>query len=121
MWAQYDFGDGPVIGGAATVLFCLWLAWSRFRVVLPLLDKTQASVLAAFRTTGGTPAYLLTGNEKTLTIEHVAGVSARNPGAVEFGRHYGLTVATCVPYDPASKGGSESTVKLAKADLVRRR
>jgi hypothetical protein len=29
-----------------------------------------------------------------------------------------LTVATCVPYDPASKGGSESTVKLAKADLV---
>jgi hypothetical protein len=42
----------------------------------------------------------------------------RNPGAVEFGRHYGVTVATCVPYDPASKGGSESTVKLAKADLV---
>ncbi len=28
-----------------------------------------------------------------------------------------MTVATCVPYDPASKGGSESTVKLAKADL----
>jgi hypothetical protein len=48
----------------------------------------------------------------------VAGIPVRNPGAVEFGRHYGLTVATCVPYDPASKGGSESTVKLAKADLV---
>lgn len=42
----------------------------------------------------------------------------RNPAAVELGRHYGLTVATCVPYDPASKGGSESTVKVAKADLV---
>jgi hypothetical protein len=42
----------------------------------------------------------------------------RNAAAVAFGRHYGLTVATCVPYDPASKGGSESTVKLAKADLV---
>ena len=27
-------------------------------------------------------------------------------------------MATCVPYDPASKGGSESTVKIAKADLV---
>jgi hypothetical protein len=27
MWAQYDFGDGPLIGGTATVLFCLWLAW----------------------------------------------------------------------------------------------
>ena len=44
MWAQYDFGDGPRIGGAATVLFCLWLAWSRFRVVLPLLDKSRPSV-----------------------------------------------------------------------------
>jgi hypothetical protein len=42
----------------------------------------------------------------------------RNPGAVQFGRHYGLTVAACVPYDPASKGGSESTVKIAKAGLV---
>ncbi len=122
MWAQYDFGDGPEVAGAATVLFCLWLAWSRFRVVLPMLDKTQASVWAAvdvaLRRAGGVPAYLLTDNEKTVTVEHVAGIPVRNPGAVEFGRHYGLTVATCVPYDPASKGGSESTVKLAKADLV---
>jgi hypothetical protein len=122
MRAQYDFGDGPEVNGAATVLFCLWLAWSRFRVVLPLLDKTQASVWAAagmaLRRAGGVPAYLLTDNEKTVTVEHVAGIPVRNPGAVEFGRHYGLTVATCVPYDPASKGGSESTVKLAKADLV---
>jgi len=39
MWAQYDFGDGPRIGAAETVLFCLWLAWSRFRVVIPLLDR----------------------------------------------------------------------------------
>ena len=122
MWAQYDFGDGPLIGGTATVLFCLWLAWSRFRVVLPLLDKTQPSVWAALdvalRRVGGVPAYLLTDNEKTVTVEHVAGIPVRNQGAVEFSRHYGLTVATCVPYDPASKGGSESTVKVAKADLV---
>jgi hypothetical protein len=122
MWAQYDFGDGPLIGPAATVLFCLWLAWCRFRVVLPLLDKTQPSVQSAIdvalRRIGGVPAYLLTDNEKTVTVDHVAGIPVRNPAAVEFGRHYGLTVATCVPYDPASKGGSESTVKIAKADLV---
>jgi hypothetical protein len=122
MWAQYDFGDGPETGGAATVLFCLWVAWSRFRVVIPILDKTQASVWAgcdaAFRRLGGVPAYLLAGNEKTVTVEHVAGIPVRNLGAVEFGRHYGLTVATCVPYDPASKGGSESTVKVATAGLV---
>jgi hypothetical protein len=47
MWAQYDFGDGPRVGQAATILFCLWLAWSRFRVVIPLLDKTWPSVAAA--------------------------------------------------------------------------
>ena len=34
MWAQDDFGDGPLIGQAKTTLFCLWLAWSRFRVVI---------------------------------------------------------------------------------------
>jgi hypothetical protein len=72
----------------------------------------------ALRRAGGVPTYLLTDNEKTVTVEHVAGIPVRNPAAVEFGRHYGLTVATCVPYDPASKGGSESTVKIAKADLV---
>jgi hypothetical protein len=122
MWAQYDFGDGPRIGAAETVLFCVWLAWSRFRVVIPLLDKTWPSVAGAvdvaLRRVGGVPTYLLTDNEKTVTVEHVAGIPVRNPAAVGLGRHYGLTVATCVPYDPASKGGSESTVKVAKADLV---
>lgn len=37
--ARYDFGDGPRIGATATILFCMWLAWSRFRVVLCLLDR----------------------------------------------------------------------------------
>jgi hypothetical protein len=37
---------------------------------------------------------------------------------LDFARHYGLTVATRMPADPQSKGGSENTVKLAKADLV---
>jgi hypothetical protein len=104
------------------MLFCLWLAWSRFRVVLPLLDKSvpsvQSAIDVALRRAGGVPAYLLTDNEKTVTVEHIAGLPVRNPAAVQFGRYYGLTVATCVQYDPASKGGSESTVKIAKADLV---
>jgi transposase len=34
MWFQYDYGDGPTVAGAATQLFCAWLAWCRFRVVL---------------------------------------------------------------------------------------
>jgi transposase len=122
LWLQYDFGDGPVIDGRPTVLFCAWLAWSRYRIVIALRDRTIPSVFAAldsaFRMVGGAPTYVLTDNEKSVTIEHVAGLPVRNQQAVMFGKHYGVTVHTCVPYDPASKGGAESTVKLAKADLV---
>ncbi len=122
MWLQYDFGDGPRIDGVKTVLFCAWLAWSRFRVVIALRDKTAPSVFAALDVTlrrlGGAPTYVLTDNEKTVTVDHIAGIAVRNPQVVAFARHYGVTVHTCEPADPASKGGSESTVKLAKADLV---
>src|SRR5699024_2975433 len=31
---------------------------------------------------------------------------------------YGTQVHTCVPFDPESKGGTDSTVRLAKADVV---
>jgi hypothetical protein len=34
------------------------------------------------------------------------------------GEHYGISVATCVPADPETKGGSEATVRIAKADLL---
>lgn len=122
MWFQYDFGDGPRVNGVGTQLFCAWLAWCRFRVVLALLDKTLPSVMAAIdqmlRVFGGVPTYGLTDNEKTVTAEHVAGIPVRNAQMLDFARHYGLTIATCVPADPASKGGSENAVKIAKADLV---
>jgi transposase len=122
MWLQYDFGDGPLIDGVRTTLFVAWLAWSRFRVVLAIRDKTGPSVMAALdvtlRRVGGAPTYVLTDNEKTVTTEHVAGMPVRNPAMVAWSRHYGVTVHTCVPADPASKGGSESSVKIAKADLV---
>ncbi len=122
MWLQYDFGDGPVIDGRKTVLFCAWLAWSRFRVVLALRDRTAPTVFAALDVTlrrlGGCPTYALTDNEKTVTAGHIAGMAVRNTQVVSWARYYGITVHTCEPADPATKGGSESTVKIAKADLV---
>jgi len=122
MWFQYDFGDGPRVNGAGTQLFCAWLAWRWFRVVLALLDKTLPSVMAAIDATlrafAGVPTYGLTDNEKTVTSEHVAGIPVRNAQMLDFARHYGLTIATCVPADPVSKGGSENAVKIAKADLA---
>ena len=122
-WLQYDFGTGPVIDGAAVVLFCAWLAWSRFRVIIPLADRSLASVIAAldrtFRILSGlAPTYVLTDNERTVTDRHIAGIAVRNQTAVDVSRYYGITIATCVPADPESKGGSESSVRLAKADLV---
>ncbi len=122
LWMQWDYGDGPTIAGRRTVLFCAWLAWSRFRVVIALWDKTTPSVVMALdralRAFGGAPTYALTDNEKTVSVDHVCGIAVRNPQIVAVGRHYGLTVATCVPADPESKGGSEATVRIAKADLV---
>jgi hypothetical protein len=104
------------------VLFCAWLAWSRFRVVVPLRDKTTASVVMAIdralRGFDGAPTYLLTDNEKTVSVDHVCGIAVRNPQIVSVARHYGVSIQTCVPADPQSKGGSEATVKIAKADLL---
>ena len=48
LWLQRDYGDGPVVDGHATVLFCAWLAWSRFRVVLALRDKTLPTWCSAW-------------------------------------------------------------------------
>jgi transposase len=122
MWFQYDFGTGPRIAGVAMWLFCAWLAWCRFRVVLPLVDTTLPSVMAAIdqtlRTFGGVPTYGVTDNEKTVTIEHVAGIVVRNRQILDFARHCGMTIAPCMPTDPASKDGSENAVKIVKADLV---
>src|SRR5215471_8177112 len=122
LWFQWDYADGPLVEGRKTWLFCAWLAWSRFRVVLPVRDKTLPTVIACIDSTlrrfGGTPTYGLSDNEKTLTLDHIARIAVRHPTMVEVGRFYGLTFASCVPADPQSKGGSESTVRIASADLV---
>ncbi|MFD5660826.1 IS21 family transposase, partial [Streptomyces hirsutus] len=128
LWCQFDWGWGPKVPGPGggepreTLLFCAWLAWSRFRVVIPTWDRTLPTVVSCLDSTlraiGGVPTYVLTDNEKTMTIDRVAGVAVRHPQIVAAGRHYGLQVHTCVPFDPESKGGAEATVRIAKADLV---
>ena len=90
--------------------------------MIPVWDQSQPTLIACLDATlrqlGGVPSYLLTDNAKTVTIDHVAGVAVRHPQIVEVARHYGTQVYTCVPFDPESKGGTEATVRLAKADLV---
>ena len=91
-------------------------------MVVPLRDKTLASVVIGLDRTlrrfNGVPTYALTDNEKTVTVEHVAGIAVRNATIVEVSRYYSLSIQTCEPADPQSKGGSEATVRVAKADLV---
>jgi hypothetical protein len=48
MWLQYDFGDGPRIDGVKTILFCAWLAWSRFRVIIPYWSRSACRSLSAW-------------------------------------------------------------------------
>ncbi len=122
MWAQYDWGKGPDICGRPSCLFCAWLAWSRYRVIIPTWDKTLATTItcidAMLRAFAAAPTYLLTDNERVVTMDRVCGLAVRHPEMVATARHYGCVIETCVPYDPETKGGSESTVKVAKADLV---
>jgi transposase len=103
---QRDYGDGPVIDGRKVVLFCAWRAWSRFRVVIPVWEKTLPSVVMgldrAFRYFDGVPTYALD-NEKTVSVDHICGIPVRNPQIVQVGHHYGVSVQTCVPADPQAK------------------
>src|SRR3954465_4254089 len=122
LWLQFDYGDGPVIGARKTSLLCAGVAWGRVRIVVPLVDRALPSVGVGcgrvLREVGGVPTYVLTDNERTVTIDHVCGIAVRNPKIVAAARHYGFTIQTWVPADPQSKGGSEATVRIAKADLV---
>jgi hypothetical protein len=82
------------------------------------LPTIVAYLDTTLRRLGGVPTYALTDNERTVSVDHVAGVAVRHPEIVAVGRHYGMSIRTCVPADPQSKGGSEATTRIAKADLI---
>src|SRR6202022_4629457 len=71
MWFQWDWAKRPGIGERGTSLFCAWLAWSRYRVILPTWDRTYPTLVACLdqmlRAFGGVPPCGLTDNEKTVT------------------------------------------------------
>ena len=110
LWLQFDYGDGPVIGGRRTSLLCAWLAWSRYRVVVragrsDVAERGAWVWIGCCAQIGGVPTYVLTDNERTVTVDHVCGIAVRNPKIVAAARHYGFAIQTCVPADPQSKGG----------------
>jgi hypothetical protein len=55
--------------------------------VISCLDST-------LRALGGAQTCVLTDNERTMTIDGVAGVAVRHPQVVAAGRHYGLQIVS---------------------------
>ena len=114
-------GFGIVDSGDATFTLLANVGFALVMFVVgshvPIRDKTLPTVIACIDATlrrfGGVPTYGLSDNEKTLTLDHIARIAVRHPTMVEVGHHYGLTLASCVPADPQSKGGSEATVRIA--------
>ena len=90
-----------MVAGRKTLLFCARLAWSRYRVVLATWDRTMGSLLACIdamlRRLDGAPTYLLGDNERTVTVDRVAGLAVRHPEMVAVGRHYGMVVVGVQP------------------------
>jgi hypothetical protein len=122
LWMQWDYGDGPVVAGRGTSLLCVWLAWSRYRVVVALVDRTLPSVVLgldrALRCFGGAPTYALTDNERTVTVDHVCGIAVRHPQIMAAARHYGLSIATCVPPTRSLRAARRRRFGSPRADLV---
>lgn len=118
--AAGDWGEGPRISGRRTQLLCCWLAWSRFRVVLPAWDQSLGSLTAcldrALRICGGVPADLLTDNPRTVTVDHVAGIPVRHPDMVALGR---LRSVVLGPDETPEEADAELAAGDVDGDLIR--
>ena len=101
MWAQWDWGAGPVIAGRRTNLFC---ASGVARVVIATWDRTLPTVIACVDRAifGGAPTYWLTDNER-ITIDH--GWDRRPIVAVRLGGDVCAGGPGVRPGDGASRQG----------------
>lgn len=86
--ARWVYGDG---GRPGAELLRAWLAWPRFRVVIPTWDRTLPTLSgcldATLRRLSGAPTYALTDNEKTVTVEYITRVPVCHPDVVSASRY----------------------------------
>lgn len=86
------------------------LGWAEVECVLPGLTAHRVTAKrndgdhhgqhqssAALHRNEGASVGGQTDNEKTVAIDHVAGIAVRHPLIVEVGHHYGITIATWCP------------------------
>jgi transposase len=119
LWMQFGWGQGPTVSGPdggrhRTSLFCAWLPWSRFRVVIPCRDRTTSNLIrhldTALGVLGGVPTYLLTQAYEEAALRRLA--------LDEAVRHYGAQLRACVPEGERAPGDGEPGVPIAAADLM---
>ncbi len=85
----------------------------------PTRDRTLPTVLACFDQAMRRADLRLTDNEKTVTVDRVAGIPIRHPGIVAAGIHYGIDISNCQP-DPESKGAPRRRSRSPKPTWCRR-
>jgi transposase len=103
-------------------MFCVVLAWSRYRFVRFASDETRETTLAlmaeCFEELGAVPAVALTDRMACLKNGVVANVVVPHPDYVRFAAHYGFRPDFCEAADPESKGVVEHLCGYAQRDLV---
>ena len=123
LWMQWDYGEGPMSAGGRRCSSAPGWPGAATGSCCRLVDRTLPIVVMALdralRAFGGAPTYALTDNERTVTVDHVCGIAVRNPQIVAAVAPLRADESrpACRP-TRESKGGSEATVRIAKADLV---
>jgi hypothetical protein len=125
LWAQWSWTRGPLAGGVPTLLWSCWLPWSRFHVVIPVMDRSKRSLAIciehAMRRFGGVPTYLfledLEGGLRAPIRSAVTTLPARD--FVGIARHFGMSGRLCLRQGIADSAGVGSDVAvISDNDLV---
>jgi len=120
LWLQFGWAPGPSVPDTygdrrPTVLFCAWLPWSRYRIVVPHRNRSLRALIScldtALRTVDGVPTYLLA-RIRSHDVEWQHRVLHT------VGRHYGAQVRPCVPYDPRLRDTASAGVPIADRDWL---
>jgi hypothetical protein len=103
-------------------VFCVVLAWSRWRFVRFAADEKATTTLGllaeCFETLGGVPKVVLADRMGCLKGGVVANLVVPTPDYVRSATHYRFRPDFCHAHDPESKGIVENLVGYAKRDLM---
>jgi hypothetical protein len=118
----WDYGDAAAVDERATVLFCVWLAGSCYRAVLPFRDWMMPSVVMgldrALRRFDGAPTYALTDTRRPCRWIPCAGSLCvarrwwRSPGTT------GSRPRRLCHSTRRARAARRATVRIARAHLV---